>query len=42
MNIVIRLKGVYGKDVTPFVLERVNKLTHGESLRASIHTNTHI
>lgn len=39
------LKGVHGKDVTPFVLERVNKLTHGESLRTNIdliHNNADI
>lgn len=30
-----RDKNVQGKDITPFLLERINQLTEGESLRAS-------
>lgn len=28
-------KNVSGKNVTPFLLEELNKITHGQSLRAS-------
>eukprot|EP00095_Tigriopus_kingsejongensis_P001583 maker-scaffold831_size90909-snap-gene-0.15 protein:Tk01583 transcript:maker-scaffold831_size90909-snap-gene-0.15-mRNA-1 annotation:"pseudouridine-metabolizing bifunctional" len=28
--------GIQGRDVTPFVLRRVNELTHGESLKANL------
>ena len=31
-----RESSVAGKDVTPFVLQRVNELTEGQSLQASI------
>ncbi|XP_077325404.1 uncharacterized protein LOC143960560 isoform X2 [Lithobates pipiens] len=31
-----RLKGIRGKDVTPFVLQRVNELTGGRSLESNI------
>ena len=31
-----RDQGVLGKEVTPFVLQRVNELTKGQSLQASI------
>lgn len=31
-----RESSVVGKEVTPFVLQRVNELTKGESLQASI------
>uniref|UniRef100_A0A8C1WUC7 Zgc:136858 n=1 Tax=Cyprinus carpio TaxID=7962 RepID=A0A8C1WUC7_CYPCA len=33
-------KGVTGRDVTPFMLQRVNELTEGKSLQASIHLKT--
>ncbi|XP_055049038.2 uncharacterized protein [Misgurnus anguillicaudatus] len=39
------LKGVTGKDVTPFVLQRVNELTKGKSLQANIaliHNNAKV
>jgi pseudouridine-5'-phosphate glycosidase len=29
-------KGISGKDITPFLLERINEITGGESLRANI------
>ena len=31
-----RKNGIYGKEITPFVLQRVNQLTKGKSLEASI------
>lgn len=30
-----RKKNISGKDITPFLLERINQLTEGESLKAS-------
>ena len=33
-----RCSGITGKAVTPFVLQRVNELTGGKSLKASIQT----
>ncbi|XP_033640201.1 pseudouridine-metabolizing bifunctional protein C1861.05-like [Asterias rubens] len=30
------VEGIHGKDVTPFILQRVNELTGGESLKANI------
>lgn len=43
----LRAEGVTGRDVTPFILQKVNDLTKGKSLQASIlltpehgHTNT--
>ena len=35
-----RNKGISGKEVTPFVLQRVNQLTKGKSLEASILLST--
>ena len=32
----IREREVLGKDITPFILQRVNELTGGKSLKASI------
>ena len=32
-----REKGTQGKEVTPYILQRVNELTSGRSLQASIH-----
>jgi hypothetical protein len=32
-------KGVHGNDVTPFLLQRVNELTGGESLKSSTSTD---
>ena len=32
----IRVAGITGKDVTPFILQRLNELTAGKSLEASI------
>ncbi|KAK3535667.1 hypothetical protein QTP70_019733 [Hemibagrus guttatus] len=40
-----RLKGIRGRDVTPFILHRVNELTEGQSLRANIaliHNNARV
>ena len=31
-----RAKSISGKDITPYVLQRVNELTRGKSLEASI------
>ncbi|TRY56109.1 hypothetical protein DNTS_015242 [Danionella cerebrum] len=39
------LKGVMGRDVTPFILQRVNELTKGKSLQANIaliHNNAKV
>lgn len=35
-----RDQGVLGKEVTPFVLQRVNDITEGQSLQSSILLNT--
>lgn len=42
----LRAEGITGRDVTPFILQKVNDLTKGKSLQASIlltrehhHTN---
>ena len=32
-------EGICGKEVTPFILQRVNEITRGESLKASILLN---
>ncbi|XP_062856109.1 uncharacterized protein zgc:136858 isoform X2 [Trichomycterus rosablanca] len=40
-----RQKGISGRDVTPFILQRVNELTKGQSLRANIaliHNNAKV
>ncbi|XP_026991445.2 pseudouridine-metabolizing bifunctional protein C1861.05 isoform X1 [Tachysurus fulvidraco] len=40
-----RLKGIRGRDVTPFILHRVSELTEGQSLRANIaliHNNARV
>jgi len=34
--IYCRQEGVKGKEITPFVLQRVNELTSGKSLEANI------
>jgi pseudouridine-5'-phosphate glycosidase len=36
MIVFYREQNIAGKDVTPFVLERVNEITGGTSLQASI------
>ena len=36
VGFIHRSKKIVGKDVTPFVLDRVNQLTKGKSLEASI------
>ncbi|XP_007252903.3 uncharacterized protein zgc:136858 [Astyanax mexicanus] len=40
-----RLKGICGRDVTPFILQRVSELTEGQSLQANIaliHNNAKV
>ncbi|XP_029010234.1 uncharacterized protein zgc:136858 isoform X1 [Betta splendens] len=40
-----RAKGITGKDVTPFILQKVNELTEGKSLQANIaliHNNARV
>ncbi|XP_036424228.1 pseudouridine-metabolizing bifunctional protein C1861.05 isoform X2 [Colossoma macropomum] len=40
-----RLKGIRGRDVTPFILQRVSELTEGQSLQANIaliHNNAKV
>jgi pseudouridine-5'-phosphate glycosidase len=34
--IFFRTKGIMGKEVTPYILQRVNEITEGVSLTASI------
>ena len=33
---LLRSQGIIGRDITPFILNRVNDMTKGESLEASI------
>ena len=37
----VRAKNISGRDITPYVLQRVNELTKGKSLEASILVVSH-
>lgn len=42
LDAIFRERDIKGKSVTPFVLERVNELTEGQSLETSILSHPHL
>ena len=42
LDTAFRERDIKGKSVTPFVLERVNELTEGQSLETSILSHPHL